>query len=125
MSREPARRGRPVVEAVDVGEQHEQVGVHEVRDERGEPVVVAEADLVGGHRVVLVDDRDDAELEQPVERALGVAVVRATDDVLGREQHLPDRAAVTREGARVVREQHALADARGRLLRGEVARAAA
>ena len=34
-----------VVEAVDVGEQHQQVGVHEVGDQRGQPVVVAEADL--------------------------------------------------------------------------------
>ena len=29
----------------------------QVRDQRGEPVVVAEPDLVGGDRVVLVDDR--------------------------------------------------------------------
>ena len=39
--------------------------MHEVRDQGGEPVVVAEADLVGGDRVVLVDDRQHAELEQP------------------------------------------------------------
>ena len=42
-----------------VGEQHEQVGADQVGDERGEPVVVAEADLVVGDGVVLVDDRDD------------------------------------------------------------------
>ena len=51
--------------------------VHEVGDQGGQPVVVAEADLVGGDGVVLVDDRHDAELEQPVEGALGVAVVGA------------------------------------------------
>ena len=55
--RAPAARRVAVVEPVDVGEQHEQVGVHQVGDQRGEPVVVAEADLVGGDRVVLVDDR--------------------------------------------------------------------
>ena len=48
---------RPVVERVDVGQQHERVGVHQVRDQGGQAVVVAEPDLVGGHGVVLVDDR--------------------------------------------------------------------
>ena len=67
--------GRPVVQGVDVGEQHERVGVHQVRDQGGEPVVVAEPDLVGGHGVVLVDDRDDAEVRAAGQRAVGVGVV--------------------------------------------------
>ena len=46
------------VEPVDVGEQHQQVGAHHGGDARGEPVVVAVADLGGRDRVVLVDDRD-------------------------------------------------------------------
>ena len=41
-----------------VGEQHQQVGADQVGDERGQAVVVAEADLVVGDGVVLVDDRD-------------------------------------------------------------------
>ena len=52
-----ARARVAVVDAVDVGEQHQRVGPRDVGDERGEPVVVAEADLLGGDRVVLVDDR--------------------------------------------------------------------
>ena len=40
-----------------VGEQHQQVGADEVGDEGGDAVVVAEADLVVGDGVVLVDDR--------------------------------------------------------------------
>jgi hypothetical protein len=47
-----------------IGEQHEHVRFDEVGHERAERVVVAEADLVGGHRVVLVDDRDHAQAEQ-------------------------------------------------------------
>ncbi len=50
------------VEAVDVGQQHQAVGARHLRDARGQPVVVAVADLGGGHGVVLVDDRDRAEL---------------------------------------------------------------
>ena len=58
-----------------VGEQHEQVGAHEVRHQRGEPVVVAVADLVVGDGVVLVDHRDDPEVEQPAQRLAGVQVL--------------------------------------------------
>jgi hypothetical protein len=36
------------VEPAGVGQQHEQVGAHQHRDLRGEEVVVAERDLVGG-----------------------------------------------------------------------------
>ena len=47
-----------VVEAVDVRQQHQRVGADQMGDKGREPVVVAEPDLVGGDRVVLVDDRD-------------------------------------------------------------------
>ena len=83
-----------------VGEQHEQVGVEEVGDQRGEAVVVAEADLVVGDGVVLVDDRHHAELEQPAERAPGVEVLLADDEVERGEQHLARDEAVGGEGAR-------------------------
>ncbi len=57
-------------------------------DLRGERVVVAEGDLVGGGRVVLVHDRHRAELEQRGQRAAGVDVRRAVADVRSREQYL-------------------------------------
>ena len=56
--------GRRGVEPVDVGEQHEQIGADHGGDARGEAVVVAIADLARRHRVVLVDDRHGAHLEQ-------------------------------------------------------------
>ena len=62
--------------------------LHEVRHERGETVVVAVADLVVGDGVVLVDDRDDAEVEQAAQRVAGVQVLRAHAEVVRREQHL-------------------------------------
>jgi hypothetical protein len=110
-----------VVEPVDVGQQHQRVRPDEVRDERGQPVVVAEPDLLRGDGVVLVHDRDDAERQQPVEGGLRVAVVRAAHDVVGGEQHLADGPAVPGEGRRVpLHEQH-LPDRRRCLLRREVA----
>ena len=72
-----------------VGEQHEQVGVDEVGDERGEAVVVAEADLVVGDGVVLVDDRH-ARRARAGARACSRACRYwlAVDEVVRREQHL-------------------------------------
>ena len=114
-------RGRAVVEGVDVGEQHERVGADQVGHEGREPVVVAEADLVGGDRVVFVDDGHHAEVEQPVEGAQGVGVLAAAHEVFGGEEHLADGDAVGSEGVRVAGHQQALAHARGGLLGGEVA----
>ena len=77
---DPPSAGRArvaVVEAVDVGEQHEQVGADEVGDEGGEPVVVAEADLVVATVSFSLTTGHDAQLEQPVQGAVGVAVVGA------------------------------------------------
>ena len=56
------RRGRVdarigAVEAVDVRQQHQQIGADEHRHLRRQEVVVAEGDLVGRGRVVLVDHR--------------------------------------------------------------------
>ena len=59
-----SRAGSLVYRAVDVGQHDQQVGGHQDRDLRGEDVVVAEADLVGRGRVVLVDHRHDVPLEQ-------------------------------------------------------------
>ena len=82
------RSGRAGVDAVDLGEQDEQPRAQQHRDLRGERVVVAERDLVGGRGVVLVHDRDGAEPEQRVQGASRVDVGRAVADVPGGEQHL-------------------------------------
>ena len=109
-----------VVEAVDVGQQDQRVRPGDVGDQRREPVVIAEPDLVGGHRVVLVDHRDHSQLKEPVQGALGVPVVAAPHQVIGGEQHLPGAQAVQRERRRVPGDQQPLPDARSRLLGGQV-----
>ena len=99
-----------------VGEQHEQVGADEVGDQRGEAVVVAEADLVVGDGVVLVDDRHDAELEQAQQRAAGVQVLLAlARSRAGRAA--PGRPTRPWSASDVVVDPHeaALADGRDRL----------
>ncbi len=85
--------------------------------ERGESVVVAEADLVVGDGIVLVDDRDDAELEQAIDGAAGVQVLLADAEVERREQHLSRDDSEVGEGLLVHAHQPALADSRDRLQR--------
>ncbi len=76
------------VEAVDVGEQDQLIGLHHLGDARGQAVIVAEADFGGGDRVVLVDHRDAAEAEQRVQRGAGVQVAAAVLGVVQRQQQL-------------------------------------
>ena len=92
---------------------------------RGQPVVVAEPNLLGRHRVVLVDERQRPHLEQLVQRALGVSVVRASHDVFGGQQHLADGDAVLGERLGVAVHEQPLTDARRRLLSGQITRTGA
>ena len=106
-----------------VGEQHEQVGADQVRDQRGEPVVVAVADLVVGDGVVLVDDRHDAEVEEAPQRLARVEVLRAHAEVVGREQHLAREQPVPAQDRAEALDQPRLADRGDRLQRADVGRA--
>ena len=71
----PARVGG--VEAVVSVSSTSRLGADEDRHLRGEEVVVAEGDLVGGGRVVLVDHRHDAPVEQLAQRLARVEVAGA------------------------------------------------
>ena len=104
------------VEAVDVGEEQELVGLDHLGDPGGEAVVVAEADLGGGDGVVLIDDGDAAEGEQGGERGAGVEVAAAVLGVLEGEQELGSDEAVGGEGFGPGLGQADLTDGGGGLL---------
>src|SRR5699024_1696927 len=112
-ARLPRRGG---VQGVDVGEQDQRVRAEKLRDERGEAVVVPEADLVRGGGVVLVDHGDGAQVQQRLERGAHVAVGRPPDDIGFGEQHLPRDQAVPGEGSLPGGGQQRLAHARRGLL---------
>ena len=103
-----------------VGEHHERVRVEQVGDERGEEVVVAVADLVVGDRVVLVHDREHAEVEQALQRLAGVQVLAAVHEVVRREQHLAADDVVRREDRVQPLDEARLADRGERLQRADV-----
>ncbi len=67
----------------------------------------------------------DAEGQQPLQGAVGVAVVAAAVQVVGGEQHLADPQPVPGERRGVALGQQQLPDAGRRLLGGQVARAGA
>ena len=101
---------RRVVESVDVGEQHEQVRARHGGDARGQPVVVAVADFVGGDRVVLVDHGHCAPFQQLVDGGARIEIAPALLGVLQRDQHLPGGDAVTAEHLRPGARERDLAD---------------
>src|SRR5450830_507208 len=77
-----------VEHTVAVGEDHQQVGFHQVGHQGSQGVVVAETDFVGDHRVVLVDHRDRLELHQRAQRTAGVEVALAVGQVVVGQQDL-------------------------------------
>ena len=104
------------VEAVDVREQDQLVGLHHLGDPRGQAVVVAETDLRGRHCVVLVDHRDAAEAEQGVQCGAGVEVAAAVLGVVERQQQLGRGEALGGERLAPGLGQADLADGGGGLL---------
>jgi hypothetical protein len=108
------------VEAGGVGQQDQQVGAHELGDQRGQAVVVPHADLVVGDRVVLVDDRYHAQLQQPAHRLSGPAVLREVDEVQRGQQDLAADEAVVAQRPVVGPHQPALTHRRDRLERREL-----
>ena len=63
------------------------VGIHHGRNPGGQAVVVAEPDLTGRHRVVLVDHRQSA---VPQQRVQGVAGIQVAPPLLGVGQSQQD-----------------------------------
>ena len=52
------------VQAVDVGHQHDQIGVDALGHQRGQRVVVAQRVFLAGDGVILVDDGDGVQLQK-------------------------------------------------------------
>ena len=115
---------RLVVEPVDVGQQHQEIGAHHGGDARGEPVVVAVADLGGRDRVVLVDHRHAAPFQQLGDGRARVEIAAALFGVAERDQHLAGGDAVRAERLRPGARQRDLADRGGGLAVLELERTA-
>ena len=109
-----------VAHALDVGQDHERIGRDQVADQRGELIVVAELDLLGRDRVVLVDDRDHAVVEQRAQGEPRRQEPAAVAEVVVGDQDLADREVVDGERVLPVLHQPALADRRRGLQRRQI-----
>ena len=98
-----------IVQPVDAGEDHQMLRLDHLRDLGGQPIIVADANLLGGDRVVFVDDRQDVGREQAVDGVLGVEEARVILKVTERDQDLRDiePVLVTDMLVRVEQQRHA------------------
>ena len=91
-----------------------------MREQRSDPVVVAEPDLVTRNRVVLVDDRHTAELEQPDQGLARMQVLTPVHEIVRHEQRLAGDETVPTELGRVDLHELRLARRSKRLQCGHV-----
>src|SRR5207244_11349828 len=84
-------------------------------DARGEPVIIAKADLGGSDRIVLVDDWSRAERQKLGEGGPRVQVPAALLGILGGQEDLGDGDAVARERLLIGMGELDLAGRDGRL----------
>ena len=108
------------VEPILIGQQDQQIGVDEIRDQRRQVVVVADLDFLGRHDVVLVDDRNDLPFEQRQQRVARVEVALAIGQVAARQQRLRDDQIFVREELVPDLHQPGLTDRGQHLLEGNV-----
>ena len=80
--------------------------------QRGDPVVVAEPDLVIGNSVVLVHHGHDAQFEESGEGAPGMQVLGPHEEVERRQQHLSGNQVVPAQLLAVGTDEAALPDRR-------------
>ena len=74
------------MEPVPIGQDVQLVGLHQVRHEPGQGVVVSEPDFVGRNAVVLVHDRRRPEVEQGAKACPGVEIAPPVREVVMGEQ---------------------------------------
>lgn len=70
------------------------------RDDGRECIIVADAELCDGNRVVLVDNRNRIQLQQALDRVLEILVPDRVGDIVRRQQNLCDGVAVFGEQLR-------------------------
>ena len=83
-----SRDGIGGIKPVHIRQQDQPVRAHHGGDARGQPVIVAEADFRGRHRVVLVDHRHRAQIEQGLQGGAGIEIAVALFGIAEGQQHL-------------------------------------
>jgi len=101
------------VKSIDVREQHQAVRAGHLGDAGGQAIVIAVANLGGGHRVIFVDDRNGFHRQQRFERGARIQIAGALLAVFQRQQNLRHRNAPALEQLLVRVRQANLPHCRG------------
>lgn len=109
-----------IQKSIGVREQHERIGVQQCRDQRRERVVVADANFVDGHRIILVDDRNQTCAQQSIERIPRIDMPHTRTEIIMRQQNLRHPDAMLRELLTILFDQTRLPRRRGRLEPGQI-----
>lgn len=87
-----------VVYAINVGENNKRVGFKDLCGVRGEAIIVAIADFARRHRIIFIDDRQRAEIEQRSKRSARIEISSTVFGVAKRKEQLRDIHIVSSEG---------------------------
>jgi hypothetical protein len=87
-----------IVQTIDIRQQHHPLRPRRLRDARGEAIIVAEADLLGRDRIILVEHRHHPQIEQSIERGGSIEIAPSLLQIAKRDQHL--------RGGEPLRAQH-------------------
>ncbi len=109
------RRRIFVVKPFHIRKQNQKIRIRNARDRRRQRVVVANLQLVGRHRVILIDDRNRARFQKRANHAACVHIAPGIQRIALRQQHLPHMAPVILKRTLVRIHQNALPDRRRRL----------
>lgn len=74
--------------AVTISQDHQQISLDQISHQRGQRIVVTEADFVRDHRVIFIDDRDHAQFHQRTQGAAGIEVAFAIRQIVMGQQDL-------------------------------------
>jgi hypothetical protein len=94
--------------------------LYQVSHQGSQSIVVPKANLVSGHCVIFIHNRDRTHFKKSVQGALSVLVMRPTAHIINSEQNLPNREASFGESIGVAVNQEALPHTGRCLLRGQI-----
>ena len=80
--------GMSIVDTVDIGEQHEGVGIHHLGDQTTELIVIREHQLCDAYRIVLIDDGQHVVFQHHLHAGTLVLILFARLKILLHRQHL-------------------------------------
>ena len=112
------------IQAIDVAQNNDAVGVRKARDKRRKRVVVAELNLLDRYRVIFVHDRHGIQFHEAAERVARMQVRISIGGIATREQHERREHAIRRKYLVISRKKRTLPNACRSLHGGHVVGAA-